>query len=185
MPMKRLQSKNSINEGDESMSNNVQEIELKEEVLNEETAIEAVEDINETITRKNDSVVEVVMDAIPFSAQNVVRAVAGKGGFTIVKAKTGNRVALAREGHEYLGKPETLQYAFNDTSIFMAKNLPNNYTDFNVKETNGKSIVYSTALVKEIAERFELNFEGKTSMTFGDIQYTNTGDEPVIIVKIK
>lgn len=185
MLMKKIQAKNNVNEGVESMNNNVQEINIKEEVPKEEIATEVREDISRTVTKDYDNVVEVVMNAIPFSAKNVVRAVARKGGFSIVKAKTGNRTALAREGHEYLGKPKTLQYAFTDTSVLMGEKLPNNCTHFNVKETNGKAIVYSTALVKEIAERFELNFEDRTSMTFGDVQYTQNGNEPVIIVKIR
>ena len=180
MSIKRLQVKTNMNEGAESMNSNVQEIELREEVSTEEK-----EDISIIVTKDDGNVDDIVINATPFSAKNAVRAVAGKGGFSIVKANTGNRTALAREGHEHLGKPKTLQYAFNDTSVFIGKKLPNNCTDFNVKETNGKAIVYSTALVKEIAERFELSFDDRTSMTFGDIQYTNNGDEPVIIVKIK
>jgi len=182
MLMKKLQPKINMNEGAESMNNNVQEISIKEEVSTEEKVIE---DISATVKKCDGNVDDIVVNATPFSAKNAVRAVAGKGGFSIVKANTGNRTALAREGHEYLGKPKTLQYAFNDTSVFIGKKLPNNCTDFNVKETNGKAIVYSTALVKEIAERFELSFDDRTSMTFGDIQYTNNSDEPVIIVKIK
>lgn len=185
MLTKKLKSKININEGAKKMNNNVQEIEVKEEVLKEEIAIEVIEDISETITRNNDSVVEVVINATPFSAKNVVRAVAGIGGFSVIKAKTGNRTVLSKQGYEHLGKPKTMQYAFNPTSIVIGVKLPSNNNDFNVKETNGKAIVYSTPLVKEIAEKFELNFDGRTSMTFGDIQYTQNSGEPVIIVKIK
>lgn len=185
MSMKRLQSNTSINEGVESMNNEVKEMELKEEVLNEETAIEVMEDINEIATIDENNIGDIVINATPFSAKNVVRAFAGVGGFSVIKAKTGNRTVLSKQGYEHLGKPKTLKYAFNDTSIFIGENLPNNSTDFNVKETNGKAIVYSTPLAREIAERFGLNFDDRTSMTFGDIQYTQNGDEPVIIVKIK
>ena len=78
-----------------------------------------------------------------------------------------------------------MQFAFSDTSIIIGANLPNNDNDFNVKDSNGKAIVYSTPLVTEIAKAFELDFSNRTSMTFGDIQYTNSEDSPVIIVKIK
>jgi hypothetical protein len=126
-----------------------------------------------------------VRNATPCSAKNIIRATSNKGGFSIVKAKSGNRTTIAKQGYEYLGKPNTLQFAFSDTSIIIGVNLPNNDNDFNVKDSNGKAIVYSTPLATKIAKTFELNFDNRTTMTFGDIQYTNSEDSPVIIVKIK
>jgi hypothetical protein len=185
MPMKRLQSKTNINEGAESMHNEVKEMELKEEVSTEENVIGVNENINVTVTNEDNNIDDIVINATPFSAKNVVRTVSGVGSFSVIKAKTGNRTVLSKQGYEHLGKPKTMQYAFNPTSIVIGVKLPNNSNDFNVKDTNGKGIVYSTPLVREIAERFELSFDDRTSMTFGDIQYTQNGDEPVIIIKIK
>lgn len=187
---RRIQPENNMNEDVVSMDKNTQEANVQEEVIAtviEGQALEATitENTEEIATIDEANVTEIIMNAVPCSAKNIIRATSNKGGFSVIKAQTGNRVTIAKQGYEHLGKPNTLQFAFTDTSVIIGANLPNNSNDFNVKDSNGKAIVYSTPLVTEIAEAFELDFTNRTSMTFGDIQYTNSEGSPVIIVKIK
>lgn len=183
-----VQQQNNINEEVVNMDKNTQEITVQAEVIaTEGQSLEATitENTEETATKEEANVAEIIMKAVPCSAKNSTRATSNKGAFSVVKAQTGNRATIAKQGYEHLGKPSTLQFAFTDTSVIVGANLPNNDNDFNVKDSNGKAIVYSTPLVTEIAEAFELDFSNRTSMTFGDIQYTISEDSPVIIVKIK
>ena len=55
----------------------------------------------------------------------------------------------------------------------------------NVKAYKNRSIVYSVPLVREIAERFKLDFSDRTSMTFDEAEYTSYEGSPVLIIKIK
>lgn len=185
----KVQLENNMNEEVLNIDKNIQETNVQaEEIVTEEgQAIEAntTENTEETAIIDEANVTEMVRNATPCSAKNITRATSNNGGFSVVKAQTGNRVTIAKQGYEHLGKPNTLQFAFTDTSVIIGANLPNNDNDFNVKDSNGKAIVYSTPLVTEIAKAFELDFSNRTSMTFGDIQYTNSEDSPVIIVKIK
>lgn len=185
---RRIQSENNMNGEVVNMDKNIQEttvqaelIETKGQVLEVTTA----ENTEEIAIKDEANVTEIVRNATPCSAKNIIRATSNKGGFSVVKAQSGNRVTIVKQGYEHLGKPNTLQFAFTDTSVIIGANLPNNDNDFNVKDSNGKAIVYSTPLATEIAEAFELDFDNRTFMTFGDIQYTNSEDLPVIIVKIK
>ncbi|MDR3596449.1 amidophosphoribosyltransferase [Clostridium sp.] len=185
---RRIQPENNMNGEVVNMDKNIQETNVQaEEIVTEGQAPEATitENTEETATIDEANVTEIVRNATPCSAKNIIRATSNKGGFSVVKAQSGNRATIAKQGYEHLGKPRALQFAFTDTSVIIGANLPNNNNDFNVKDSNGKAIVYSTPLVREIAEAFELDFDNRTSMTFGDIQYTNSENSPVIIVKIK
>lgn len=186
--IRRIQPEDNMNEEVVNMNKDTQEIIVQAEaIVTEGQAIEATtaENTEEIATIEEDNVTEIIMKAVPCSAKNSTRATSNKGGFSVVKAQTGNRATIAKQGYEHLGKPNTLQFAFSNTSVIIGANLPNNSNDFNVKDSNGKVIVYSTPLVTEISEAFELDFTNRTSMTFGDIQYTNSEGSPVIIVKIK
>ncbi|EKQ55895.1 MULTISPECIES: hypothetical protein [unclassified Clostridium] len=185
---RRIQSENNMNGEVVNMDKNIQETTVQvEPIATKGQVIEATitENTEEIAIRDEANVTEIVRTATPCSAKNIIRATSNKGGFSVVKAQSGNRATIAKQGYEHLGKPNTLQFAFSDTSVIIGANLPNNDNDFNVKDSNGKAIVYSTPLVTEIAEAFELDFSNRTSMTFGDIQYTTSEDSPVIIVKIK
>ena len=188
MSVARVQAKTNMNEDVVSMDKSIEEITIEAQpITTEGQAQEAntMENTAEVAVKDEANVTEIVMNAVPFSAKNAIKSVANSGGFSIVKARTGNRITLSKQGYEHIGKPNSMQFAFNDTSLIIGEKLPNNDNDFNVKDSNGKAMVYSTPLVKEIAEAFELNFDNRTSMTFGDIQYTKNEDSPVIIVKIK
>lgn len=185
---RRIQAENNMNEEVVNMDKNTQEANVQAEAtVTEGQSLEIItaENTEEIATTEEANVAEIVRNATPCSAKNSIRATSNKGGFSVIKAQTGNRATIAKQGYEHLGKSSTLQFAFTDTSVIIGANLPRNDNDFNVKDSNGKAIVYSTPLVTEISEAFELDFSNRTSMTFGDIQYTTSEDSPVIIVKIK
>lgn len=185
---RKIQLENTMNEEVENMDKNIQETTIQAQETATEVQVPEVtttESATDIATEDETNATEIVMNAIPFSAKNVTRALATSGGFSIVKARTGNRITLSKQGYEYLGKPNTMKFSFNDTSLIIGGKLPNNNNAFNVKDSNGKAIVYSIPLVTEIAKAFELDFSNRTSMTFGDIQHTKNEDSPIIIVKIK
>ena len=194
MSVKRINSdKQSIaNEGVVTMNNNeVNNFEEQETLMSNETVISEEKDVKEdevsNKTKKENSieVAECIADAVPFSAKNTARSLATKGVFTLVKAKTGNRAVINKEASGYLQNPSTLQFSYNEDSLIIGTKLPNNNNNFNVKAYKNRSIIYSVPLVREIAERFKLDFSNRTSMTFDEAEYTSYEDSPVLIIKIK
>lgn len=194
MSVKRINSdKQSIaNEGVVTMNNNeVNNFEEQETLMSNETVISEEKDIkedevsNKTKEENSIEVAECIADAVPFSAKNTTRSLATKGVFTLVKAKTGNRAVINKEASEYLQNPSTLQFSYNEDSLIIGCKLPNNNNNFNVKAYNNRLIIYSVPLVREIAERFKLDFSNRTSMTFDEAEYTSYEGSPVLIIKIK
>lgn len=192
--VKRINSdkKSVANEGVVTMNNNEvnnleeQEIAVSNEtVISEEKDVKEDEVLNKTEEENSTEAIECIADAVPFSAKNTARSLATKGTFTLVKAKTGNRAVISKEASEYLENPNTLQFSYNEDSLIIGTKLPNNNNNFNVKAYKNKSIVYSVPLVREIAEKFQLDFNDRTSMTFDEAEYTSYENSPVLIIKIK
>lgn len=194
MSVKRINSdkKSVANEGVVTMNNNeVNNFEEQETLMSNGTVISEEKDVKEdevsNKTKKENSieVAECIADAVPFSAKNTARSLATKGVFTLVKAKTGNRAVINKEASGYLQNPSTLQFSYNEDSLIIGTKLPNNNNNFNVKAYKNKSIIYSVPLVREIAERFKLDFSNRTSMTFDEAEYTSYEGSPVLVIKIK
>lgn len=192
--VKRINSdkKSVTNEGVVTMNNNEannleeQEIAVSNEtIIPEEKDVKEDESSNKTTEENSIKAIECIADAVPFSAKNTTRSLATKGVFTLVKAKTGNRAVISKEASEYLQNSNTLQFSYSEDSLIIGAKLPNNNNNFNVKVYKNKSIVYSVPLVREIAERFKLDFSDRTSMTFDEAEYTIYEGSPVLIIKIK
>lgn len=128
---------------------------------------------------------DVLSNAKSVVSKNIVRSIGRAGAISIVNAKTGNRVTIAKECYSAIGNPAKLQFALTDNNLIVGEKVLENNNDFNVKESSGKAIIYSSALVKEITENFNLDFSNRTSITFSDVQYSNTDDVQIMIVKIK
>lgn len=194
MSVKRIDSdkKSVTNEGVVTMNNNeVNNLEEQEIAVSNETIIPEEKDVkedessNKTTEENSIKAIECIADAVPFSAKNTTRSLATKGVFTLVKAKTGNRAVISKEASKYLQNSNTLQFSYSEDSLIIGDKLPNNNNNFNVKAYKNKSIVYSVPLVREIAEKFKLDFADRTSMTFDKAEYTSYEGSPVLIIKIK
>ncbi|WP_195617296.1 MULTISPECIES: hypothetical protein [Clostridium] len=121
---------------------------------------------------------------IPPHSKGVRKKSAG-GGISVVNAKTGKRVAVSKSILDYVGVVDKIQFAFSDNEIAVGKDLPNNDNYFTIKISKSKGNVYSTGLVSEITELYDLDFKDKTSITFDDIQYQNIQGVNIAIIKIK
>ena len=130
-------------------------------------------------------VTDALSNAKTVSSTNVIRTIGKAGAISIVNANTGSRITIARECYSAIGNPVKVQFALNDNSLIVGEKVLNNNNDFNIKGNNGKAIIYSSALVKEITKHFNLDFSNRTSITFSDVQYSNADDVQIMIVKIK
>lgn len=138
-----------------------------------------------TINNKEVLVNDILKAAIASTSKSISRASGEAGVMSIVKAKTGNRQTLSKELLQELNNPERVQIAFTEGSVIIGERLPNNNSSFNVKISGAKGIIYSSQLVKEITDWFELDFSNRTSITFNEVEYILNEEYPVAIIKIK
>lgn len=159
----------------EIIEDEIQDVATQEAILVEPE----VDDVMESI------VTDVLSNAKTVSSMNVIRTIGKAGAISIVNADTGKRITIAKECYSAIGNPAKLQFALTDNSLIIGEKVLEDNNDFNVKVSNGKAIIYSSALVKEITENFNLDFSNKTSLTFSDFQYSTTDGVEIMIVKIK
>jgi len=84
-----------------------------------------------------------------------------------------------------LNNTEELSMSFSDNSIAVAERLPNNDSSLKVKRSGNKGVIYSTGLVSEIADKYELDFSNRRSITFTEVKYVKSNGYTVAIIKIK
>lgn len=99
----------------------------------------------------------------------------------------GNRVTFTETLYNALGKPQSLQFSINGSTLAIASELPGVEETYTFKKPD-VYILYNKALVLAIAEAFELDYsDGTTSYSFRNIEYKsikNDNDEviPVALV---
>lgn len=112
----------------------------------------------------------------PLESQDVKKknVSGGSGVITIVNSlKNGKRIILSKELEELLGLKDTVNIAISDSNghlLFYKVEKPscNTYSLCRQKkgDMSSRLIVYNSALVKEIAEKLNLDFSGTVSVTF-------------------
>ncbi|MCM3625509.1 hypothetical protein M4D70_25360 [Brevibacillus borstelensis] len=125
-------------------------------------------------------------DFSPSSSNGASPRTSGAGVASVIKTpKNGNRMTKSKELMEKLGFPERVQISFTDREIAIAEELPNNDNYFTVKKQKSKGVIYSASLVKEITERFGLDFSDKVSITFHKVRYVQSGQKTVAIITVQ
>ncbi|MFC5703063.1 hypothetical protein ACFPVX_17375 [Cohnella faecalis] len=104
---------------------------------------------------------------------------------TLVKtSKFGKRMPFSQSILEYIGSPTEIQVSVNENGIAISQGLPDGGTSFVLRKAGKKPCVYSSQLVDTIAALFNLNFDGKTSISFYEVTYLNDGKVPVAFIPI-
>ena len=96
---------------------------------------------------------------------------------TIVYAKTGKRMELSKSIHEMLGNAEKVDFSFDLKQKIIFAFADDNGSS--VKMNKNKAVIYNAPLVKEIIEKFNLDFKVQTSMSFEKYEAVE-GNENVV-----
>jgi hypothetical protein len=123
----------------------------------------------------------------PKAVSNACTAKSPAGVCTVVNSKkNGKRVTFARDIMDCLGNPETVEVCFTEDGIAVGKKLPENGVEFNVKKIGNKGGIYSSQIVQEITEVFDLDFENRVSITFTEAEeYTDDDCDAIINIIMK
>lgn len=97
----------------------------------------------------------------------------------------GKRITIADDVLLSVGADHEVQIAINDEGIAIGSELPGDMNSFTLRKAGKKGVVYSTKLVEELTELFELNFSGKSSISFSDMTYLDNGDQRVAYIVLK
>lgn len=110
----------------------------------------------------------------------------GKGALTLVNSeKNGKRAMVSKEVLELIGDTSEIEIGITDEGIAIAKKLPQNGTKFSLKRVGNKGAIYSSSLVNELTEAFDLDFSDRVSITFTDAEEILIDDTIAIEIKMK
>jgi hypothetical protein len=119
------------------------------------------------------------------SACSLKERAAGKAGvMSIVHSKNGMRVALSKELMQRLGHPKSVQIGYLDGQIAISSHLGDAFTSYPLCQSSTKGIIYRGELVKEMTDRFQLDFRERTSITFTDASYKKKGNSVIALIKV-
>ena len=109
----------------------------------------------------------------------------GTYSMTVVNSKTnGRRCTFSKALSKKLGLRDSIAIAIapDDGLIFLASKFPDDDEIYSLSGED-KKICYNTSIVKNITEAFKLDYDKKTSRSFGDITFeTHNG---IIIAAVK
>jgi hypothetical protein len=118
----------------------------------------------------------------------VVTGSAGSGySVSIVNSDNGKRLTVSKALTKELSLDKEIYVAINaEDKEFYISNAPiiNRSSHCKVSGTD-KKICYSAALVTLIVDSFNLNYSGKTSMSFNNISFEEVDDIVVAIVAVE
>lgn len=107
------------------------------------------------------------------------------GVLSIVNSdKNGRRITISKEVLAKLGYPAVVQISFTETAIAIGEELPSNDNYFNVRKYGAKGVIYSTHLVQEVVEKFDLDYSNRVSITFHKVTYTKIEGVKVAIITV-
>lgn len=171
----------SYEQDDNKEVNDSEEMNVLQDIHNEPY----ISEVNERI---ESDIEELLNTAKPVSAKNISRSYSSSsyGVLSVINAKTGMRITISKEAYEHIGQPQTVQFLLTDEELIIGKTLSNNSDEFNVKNYKNKGIIYSSSLVKEITDSFNLDYSDRTSITFDKSRFIKGSDDEVILaVKLK
>lgn len=109
----------------------------------------------------------------------------GKGGLSIVNCSNGKRITLNATVLKRISNPTSIQIAYSDEFIAISSFFGENHTNYPLKSSGTSAVIYNSTLVKEITERYELDFTNRTSLTFSLIVEDEQADQQIIYIKMK
>ena len=109
-----------------------------------------------------------------------------KVSFSIVNsANNGKRIMFSKGLLEKLGNPTTVKFMVltEEGVLIVGENLGAEKA-YKFSEAN-KKIIYCGGVINSLVEDFSIDFEGRTSRSFAEIDIGSYNDNPVAIIKLK
>lgn len=110
----------------------------------------------------------------------------GRGGLSIINSEhNGKRITLTKKWWIELGQPQTIQFAMHNHTLVLGECLGDQFPSFSWITKDQKPVLYHSALVKELANHYQLDYSnGRTSLSFGEIQLKKVNGKPVLVIEM-
>ena len=95
----------------------------------------------------------------------------------IFSSKNGRRVTFPDSVLARLNNPSSLSFGFDGNRLVVGEKNEKLSDEFPVKIQGRKRIIYSASLVQEISKEFNLDFSGRVSLTFHQVEYITHKDQ--------
>lgn len=118
------------------------------------------------------------------SRENTKHKRVTNGAISLINTKSGKRLIMAKVLISNLNNPSKVVIGLSKNKLAIGEKLPANENYFTVKDYKGKGLIYSADLVKEISEKFKLDFSDRTTITFEEVEYIEYEDTTVAIITI-
>lgn len=121
----------------------------------------------------------------PASSTTVSRSNLKEGIMSVVNSNCGKRVALSKDLMDKLNNPSKVAMSFSEESIAIGITLPNNNNQLTIKPSGKKGVIYSAGIVSEITEKYGLDFNKRTSITFSEVDYIEVNGSTIAVIIVK
>lgn len=127
-----------------------------------------------------------LLDITTFEASTCsdINRFVGSGGLTIVFSNNGKRASM---NDATLGKfphQDSVQFAYSDDVIAIANYIGETNTDYKLNKSGKNGVIYNASLVKEIVDRYHLDFSNRTSLTFPIMDIQEAEDGTIVYVNM-
>ncbi|MFD1031859.1 hypothetical protein [Metaplanococcus flavidus] len=108
----------------------------------------------------------------------------GTGGMSIIYSANGKRLALNASIMNALSQPGSIQISYAGHVLALANFIGETNTDYKLKKSGKTGVLYNTQLIHEIVERYELDYENRTSLTFPVIGTEERDGEVIVFIQM-
>lgn len=121
----------------------------------------------------------------PASSVTTSRSSLQAGVMSVINSNCGKRVTLSKDLMDKLNNPTMVSISFSEEGIAIGETLPNNNSRLNVKLSGKKGVIYSAGIVSEITDKFSLDFNNRTSITFSEVDFIEVYGSTIAIINTK
>lgn len=119
----------------------------------------------------------------PALSKTTSRSNSRVGVMSIVNSNCGKRVTLSAELMDRLNNPYKISMSFSEEYIAVGTLLPNNNNQLTIKASGKKGVIYSAGIVSEITDKYSLDFNNRTSITFSEVDYIEVNGSIIAMIK--
>lgn len=123
----------------------------------------------------------------PFQSKHTSRDATGPCSVSIVNTqKNGKRITISEEVLNRIDGTETVSLASYREGIAIGQVLPGvSVPPFILRRSGKKGVVYCGGLVDELTELFQLDFSGRTTISFEEVKYQEKDGIVVAFVPLR
>jgi len=106
------------------------------------------------------------------------------GDLSIIHSNNGKRFALSKEICIKIDNPNYVKVKFYNKGVVFINADNDSKNAYALKSQGGKRIVYCGPLVKEVIDKFNLDFSNRSCRTFSGARVEIKGDQKMLVIEL-